>query len=53
MAVVDIVLPGLPPGKEPSFAFLMYSCAFTSEGQPNCLDPDRFRYEICSRELTG
>jgi Transglutaminase-like superfamily len=36
-----------------NFAFLMYPCAFTATGQPDCLDPAHFRYEITSRELTA
>ncbi|MGI4977811.1 MAG: transglutaminase-like domain-containing protein [Janthinobacterium lividum] len=39
--------------RRPNFAFLMYPCAFTSAGQPDCLDPAGFRYEITSRELTA
>ena len=48
----DIVLPGAPAGHTPNFPFLMYPCAFTSQGQPNCLDASGFRYEITSREIT-
>ena len=41
----DIELPG--SGWERSnFSFLMYPCAITAAGQPNALDPARFRYEI-------
>ena len=47
----DIELPGIPPHHQPNFAFLMYPCAFTTLGQPDCLDPAHFRYEITSREL--
>ena len=47
----DIELPGIPPHHQPNFAFLMYPCAFTTAGQPDCLDPARFRYQITSREL--
>jgi transglutaminase-like putative cysteine protease len=51
-SATDIELPGA--GKRtPNFAFLMYPCAFTSNGQPDCLDPARFRYEITSREVTA
>ena len=51
-SATDIELPGA--GRQrPNFAFLMYPCAFTATGQPNCLDPARFRYEITSRELTA
>jgi hypothetical protein len=31
----------------------MYPCAFTTNGQPDTLDPGRFRYEITSREVTA
>ncbi len=51
-SATDIELPGAG-GQRPNFAFLMYPCAFTATGQPNCLDPARFRYEITSRELTA
>ena len=47
----DIELPN-SGGRRPNFAFLMYPCAFTSAGQPDCLDPEQFHYEITSRELT-
>jgi len=48
----DIDLPGA--GKRtPNFVFLMYPCAFTANGQPDTLDPARFRYEITSREVTA
>jgi len=48
----DIVLPGAG-GQTPDFAFLMYPCALTAEGQPDCLEPGRFRYQITSRALTA
>ena len=51
-SATDIELPGAGQ-QRPNFAFLMYPCAFTATGQPNCLDPARFRYEITSRELTA
>ena len=50
-SATDIVLPGAGPHQKPNFAFLMYPCAFTTTGQPDCLDPGHFRYEILSREL--
>jgi hypothetical protein len=51
-SATDIVLLGA--GKRtPNFVFLMYPCAFTSNGQPDALDPARFRYEITSREVTA
>ncbi len=30
----------------------MYPCAFTNTRECPCLNPDRFRYEITSREIT-
>ena len=51
-SATDIDLPGAGQ-QRPNFAFLMYPCAFTATGQPNSLDPARFRYEITSRELTA
>ncbi len=48
----DIVLPGATAAQKPNFAFLMYPCAFTSAGQPDCLDPGQFRYGIEARQLT-
>jgi transglutaminase-like putative cysteine protease len=51
-SATDIDLPG--SGKRtPNFVFLMYPCAFTTNGQPDTLDPGRFRYEITSREVTA
>ena len=41
----DIDLPGAG-GRKPAFPFLMYPCAFTSAGEPNCVAPDLFRYRI-------
>ncbi|WP_419728237.1 transglutaminase-like domain-containing protein [Lichenicola sp.] len=52
-SATDIVLPGAPAGHTPNFPFLMYPCALTSAGQPDCLDADRFRYEITSRDVTA
>jgi transglutaminase-like putative cysteine protease len=48
-SATDIELPGAGQ-QPPNFSFLMYPCAFTTAGQPNALDPARFRYEITSRE---
>ena len=48
-SATDIELPGAGQHR-PNFSFLMYPCAFTKAGQPNALDPERFRYEIASRE---
>jgi transglutaminase-like putative cysteine protease len=45
----DVALPGstgAPVG------FLMYPQAETADGRLDCLDPDNFKYEISSRELT-
>jgi transglutaminase-like putative cysteine protease len=51
-SATDIELPGA--GKRtPNFAFLMYPCAFTTNGQPDALDPARFHYEITSREVAA
>lgn len=49
-SATDIELPGVEQ-QRPNFPFLMYPCAFTAAGQPNSLDPTRFRYEIMSREI--
>jgi transglutaminase-like putative cysteine protease len=48
-SATDIELPGAA-SQRPNFPFLMYPCGFTTAGQPNVLDPERFRYEITSRE---
>jgi transglutaminase-like putative cysteine protease len=52
-SATDIVLPGAAEHQKPNFAFLMYPCAFTATGQPNCLDPAHFRYDITSREVAA
>ena len=52
-SATDIVLPGALAGHTPNFPFLMYPCAFTSAGQPDCLDASGFRYEITSREVVA
>jgi transglutaminase-like putative cysteine protease len=52
-SATDIVLPGAAESQKPNFAFLMYPCAFTATGQPDCLDPAHYRYEITSREVTA
>jgi transglutaminase-like putative cysteine protease len=52
-SATDVELPGAGPGQRPNFAFLMYPCAFTVNGQPNCLDPAHFRYQITSREVAA
>jgi transglutaminase-like putative cysteine protease len=46
----DLVLPGSQGDKLP---FLMYPQAETAEGLLDPLDPDAFRYEIKSREVTA
>ncbi|MBV9750639.1 MAG: transglutaminase domain-containing protein [Acetobacteraceae bacterium] len=51
-SATDVELPGAGQRKT-DFAFLMYPCAFTADGQPNCLDPAHFRYEITSREIAA
>ena len=49
-SATDIELPD-SGGQRPNFAFLMYPCAFTSAGQPDCLDPRQFHYDITSQEI--
>lgn len=51
-SATDMELPGAAPGQRPNLPFLMYPCAFTASGQPNCLDPARFRYQITARDVT-
>lgn len=51
-SATDLELPN-SGARRPNFAFLMYPCAFTLAGQPDCLDPAGFRYEITSRELAA
>ena len=46
----DVQLPGAKKG---SIGFLMYPQAETDAGLVDCLDPDNFRYEISSREISG
>jgi len=45
----DVALPGSKSG---SVGFLMYPQAETAESRLDCLDPDNFKYEIQSREIT-
>lgn len=45
----DVDLPG-STGK--SLGYLMYPQAETNQGRLDCLDPDNFKYEITSREIT-
>lgn len=45
----DIVMPG---GRERE-AFLMYPCALTTWGAPDCLNPATFAYSITSREIAA
>jgi len=52
-SATDIQLPGAAAQQKPNFAFLMYPCAFTSAGQPDCLNPARFQYEITAREVSA
>jgi transglutaminase-like putative cysteine protease len=51
-SATDVQLPGAVHFR-PNFSFLMYPCAFTATGQPDCLSSDRFRYEITSREVAA
>jgi transglutaminase-like putative cysteine protease len=46
----DVVLPG---STGTQVGFLMYPQAETADGRLNCLDPDNFKYEITSKELTS
>ena len=46
----DVVLPG---SSGPPVAFLMYPQAETAEGRLDSLDPDTFKYQITSREITA
>src|SRR4029078_4164820 len=44
----DVALPGSAGAP---LTFLMYPQAETDRGRIDCLDPDRFRYEITAREI--
>ena len=46
----DVALPGATKG---SIGFLMYPQAETGAGLLDCLDPDHFKYEISSREVSS
>jgi transglutaminase-like putative cysteine protease len=46
----DVALPG---SNGAPLGFLMYPQAETAEGRLDSLDPDNFKYEITSRELTS
>jgi len=46
----DVALPG---SSGAPIGFLMYPQAETSQGRLDCLDPDNFKYEITSREITA
>jgi transglutaminase-like putative cysteine protease len=45
----DVALPG---SSGAPVGFLMYPQAETADGRLDCLDPDKFKYEITSREIT-
>jgi transglutaminase-like putative cysteine protease len=45
----DLVLPGAQRGP---VGFLMYPQCETSEGRLDCLDPDSFKYQMATRELS-
>jgi transglutaminase-like putative cysteine protease len=45
----DVALPGSTGAP---LAFLMYPQGETADGRLDCLNPDAFRYEITSREIT-
>jgi len=42
----------LPKSSTPRLSFFMYPVAETDDGRRDRLDPEGFRYEITSRELT-
>lgn len=46
----DVALPGSAGAP---VSFLMYPQAETSNGRLDCLDPDSFKYEITSREISS
>lgn len=46
----DVALPG---SSGPSLHFFMYPQAETAEGRVDCLDPESFRYEITSHEISS
>jgi transglutaminase-like putative cysteine protease len=46
----DVALPG---SSGPAIAFFMYPQAETAEGRLDSLDPDNFKYEITSKEITA
>jgi hypothetical protein len=46
----DVALPGSTGGP---VGFFMYPQAETAAGRLDCLDPDNFKYEIKSREITA
>ena len=47
----DVALPGSKHGRP--VAYLMYPQCETANGRLDSLDPDNFKYEISSRELTA
>ena len=46
----DVALPG---STGDPIGFLMYPQAETADGRLDCLDPDNFKYEITSKELSS
>ena len=46
----DVALPG---SSGTPMGFLMYPQAETCDGRLDCLDPDNFKYEITSKEITS
>jgi transglutaminase-like putative cysteine protease len=46
----DVALPG---ARGAPVGFLMYPQAETADGRLDCLDPDGFKYEITSKEMTS
>ncbi len=51
-SATDIALPG-GSGQRPDFPFLMYPCAFTTDGEAPCVDPEGFRYRIVSTPIAA
>ena len=46
----DVALPG---SNGAPVGFLMYPQAENADGRLDCLDPDKFKYEITSKEITA
>ena len=48
----DVALPGSNGSQGATLGFLMYPQAETNEGRLDSLDPDNFKYQITSREIS-